>query len=175
LLTGHPVYTPTIGDILLDAWFEIETVWNGTTPMGDVGPFPTPLVTGLFASVIGAVGGAVGAIDFTQGPAGFYTAMAAGAGISRLSDVAAVLAVADLLGVGQINSVPTSGTQYLVPFSYPPAPSLGNGDRFLPARFTTAEPIKVVVSQDGTITGADPGSTQGAATLYLVTCTPLRA
>jgi hypothetical protein len=40
-------------------------------------------------------------------------------------------------------------------------------------KVTAANPIKVVVSQDGTTTGGDPGSTQGSATLYLVTSTPV--
>lgn len=39
ILTGHAVYTPTIGDVLLEAWVEIVTAWDGTTPTGDVGPF----------------------------------------------------------------------------------------------------------------------------------------
>ncbi len=39
ILTGHTVYTPTVGDVLLDAWVEILTAWNGTTPKGDVGTF----------------------------------------------------------------------------------------------------------------------------------------
>jgi hypothetical protein len=39
LLTGAAVYTPSIGDILLDAWIEIETAFNGTSPLCDVGPF----------------------------------------------------------------------------------------------------------------------------------------
>jgi hypothetical protein len=37
LATGLALYTPTAGDKLLDAWLEIDTVWNGTTPLADVG------------------------------------------------------------------------------------------------------------------------------------------
>jgi hypothetical protein len=37
LATGYPIYTPTIGDILLDFWMIVDTVWDGTTPQGDVG------------------------------------------------------------------------------------------------------------------------------------------
>lgn len=50
--------------------------------------------------------------------------------------------------------------------------TLGGGQRNVPARFANTDPIEVVVSQDGSIGGADPGSTVGAAILYLVTATP---
>lgn len=42
-----------------------------------------------------------------------------------------------------------------------------------PFRFTAANPIKVVVSQDGHNNGADPGSTRGAGAMYLVIATPV--
>src|ERR1700747_2143590 len=48
LLTGATVYTPTIGDLLVGAWFEINTPWDGTTPLGEVGQFIDTNL-GLFA------------------------------------------------------------------------------------------------------------------------------
>lgn len=48
LLTGAPLYTPTIGDILLDGWVEIGTAWNGTTPKGDFGEFAGSVHYGLY-------------------------------------------------------------------------------------------------------------------------------
>jgi hypothetical protein len=33
------VYTPTIGDVLFDAWIEVRTPWDGTTPLCDYGVF----------------------------------------------------------------------------------------------------------------------------------------
>jgi hypothetical protein len=36
LHTGAGLYTPTAGEILLDAWVEVDTAWNGTTPLGDI-------------------------------------------------------------------------------------------------------------------------------------------
>ena len=39
--------------------------------------------------------------------------------------------------------------------------------------FDGTETLKVVVSQDATSGGADPGATQGAARLYIVTATPV--
>lgn len=38
--------------------------------------------------------------------------------------------------------------------------------RPVPARFTTTDPLLLVVSQDGLKGGADPGASQGAATLF---------
>src|SRR5208282_3596119 len=40
LATGYEVgYVPAVGDILLDAWIEIDSPWNGATPKGDLGSF----------------------------------------------------------------------------------------------------------------------------------------
>ncbi len=46
--TGFAFYVPTIGDILMDVWFEITTPWNGTTPKGDV------FTTGVLSLLRGA-------------------------------------------------------------------------------------------------------------------------
>jgi hypothetical protein len=35
--SGFTLYTPVVGDILMDAYVEITTAWNGTTPTADVG------------------------------------------------------------------------------------------------------------------------------------------
>lgn len=42
-----------------------------------------------------------------------------------------------------------------------------------PAVFTTTDPIKIVVTQNGQLGGDDPVSTQGHATLYWATAMPL--
>lgn len=39
LTTGVTLYTPVVGEILMDAWVEVDTEWNGTTPTGDIGTF----------------------------------------------------------------------------------------------------------------------------------------
>jgi hypothetical protein len=54
------------------------------------------------------------------------------------------------------------------------APAIANplgasGQRIVPARFSAANPVLVVVSQDGTAGGADPGATQGAAIVFVKT------
>jgi hypothetical protein len=47
-----------------------------------------------------------------------------------------------------------------------------NGTRYAPGRFTSADPLKVCVSQDGQNNGAALDATAGSAVLYLVTATP---
>lgn len=55
LLTGDkPLYTPAVGDLLIDLWVEITQSWNGTTPKLDVGTFVESDL-GLFSQVSGAV------------------------------------------------------------------------------------------------------------------------
>lgn len=148
ILTGHTVYVPTIGDLLLDAWIEVDTAWDGTTPSGDFGTFATPY---------GFLGNANGPKDMTvadeadawdnPGPGLLVEGGAATGGSGSMRDA----------------WISTFGD------------STQNIHRGLPAKFTAADPIKVVVSQDGTNVGDDPASTQGAAILYLVTCTPATA
>lgn len=49
LTSGVTVYTPTVGDLLLDAWVEVDTAWNGSNPNFDFGTFTTN-TSGLFAN-----------------------------------------------------------------------------------------------------------------------------
>ena len=46
--TGTQLYTPSAGDILLDAWVEIDTIFNGTNPFFDLGTFVSGATTGLW-------------------------------------------------------------------------------------------------------------------------------
>ena len=150
LLTGATVYTPTVGDILLDAWIEIDSAWNGTTPFGDFGPFINGN-TGLFAN-----GPDLPApCDMTMADSepldtGLLSALGLGGGLDYVQNTV----------LSYVNAGPSHG-------------QTGSGTRLMPLKFTAANPIKVCVSQDGTNTGADPGSSQGSAVLYLVTVTPV--
>ena len=47
LRNGVAILTPAVGDILLDAWIEIDTAFDGTTPKADIGTF-FALNTGWF-------------------------------------------------------------------------------------------------------------------------------
>lgn len=166
LVDGHVVYTPTVGDILLDLWVSVITPWNGTTPIGDVGTFDGSV--GGFFSWQGYVArdGAGGGIPMTYadvdaGSAGGFgmigTAISLGSAIAEVSAVTESVRVQNNGNPVWLSAAPNFITQATRP---------------LPAVFTTDDPIKVVVSTDGTTDGADPGSTQGAAILYLVTATP---
>jgi len=39
LATGAPLYTPQVGEKLIDGWIQVDTAWDGTTPRGDFGLF----------------------------------------------------------------------------------------------------------------------------------------
>ncbi len=163
ILTGAALYTPTVGDILLDAWIEIDTAWNGTTPHGDMGSFVSNN-HGVFGQ---AAGTGVG-LNMTEidGPnTGLIGSTIAGQQLSSLADVSALNVAVGL-------ALTTSGLNP-VALAYDTVGTLDYGSRDRPVKFISTDPIKVCVSQDGTNTGADPGSTQGAAILYLVTATPV--
>lgn len=153
LVTGHEIFTPTVGDVLLDAWIEVKTAWNGTTPKADVGPY-TSSANGIFYAQIDAVD--LRYVDWAY-PAG---------GIN-----------ADPLTAQNANVSSSLSTQFL-DLAVSNAIAAGSGIPKFPrwqARFISDDPWKIVVSSDGSRVGADPGATQGAAVLYLVTATPVTA
>lgn len=68
LATGVPVYTPTVGDVLMDAWVTVVVPWDGTTPQCDVGLFTGGQTAGLFGNlgnVIDMTGPATTIVGFT--------------------------------------------------------------------------------------------------------------
>lgn len=140
LLTGAVLeftdgYTPATGDLLIDAHLEIDTAWDGTTPLGDFGSF-VGFKGGFFSSFTGHP------IDMTQADSN---------------------AVDTQYLTGSANSQPPMNDAVaLSTFNQASA-------RLTPMRFLSGEPIKFVVSQDGSNVGDDPGSTQGAGILYVVT------
>lgn len=165
LATGATVYTPTVNDVLLDAWVEIATPWDGTTPRFDFGAF-LGITTGFY-NRFALSGVSPSALDMTLGDNVEDTNLLLGSQISTLKDWASARAIQQILQIPAIPSVPSLQQPSAVDST-----AIGDGVRMLPLQFATADPLKVCVSQDGTTTGADPGSTQGAAILYLVTATP---
>lgn len=160
LAAGKTIYTPTAGDILLDCWVQIDTAWDGTTPFGEVGTF-VGANTGLFALL-----GAAAPLDMTVTDTvvpGFGEKI----GIGTISGAA----IASLASV----SATFEATGVATPFPISIKAGLASDaatSRLIPA-FLGADPIKVCVSQTGQAGGADPGSTQGAGVVYLVTATPV--
>lgn len=147
--TGAALYTPTVGDILLDAWIEIDTAWNGTTPLCDIGEFTSGAVSGYLYDTIGPIGpNQADADDGTN-------TILQGGRISLLSSADAVVNASVLLKV--------SGAG---PNLYVSAPNNG-GLRTAPAKFMTANPVCVVVSQDGTPTAQSTVLADSAPTLPL--------
>jgi len=146
LLTGAALYVPTVGDILYDAWLEIVTAWDGTTPTGSIGILEEIQATGVSF--------------FGQAPLGANPDMT----------------IADTSTVGVLNNAEGAGAAPTL-LSVANFWSGGSLDyqRVVPAKFVSASPVSVYVSQNsnpGGHGGLDPGSAQGAAVLYLVTATP---
>lgn len=154
LLTGAALYTPTVGDVLLDAWFEIDTAWDGTTPQADLGHFASGY--GMFASVVSAGAIPVDGVDTSMWSSGLLAG-------SSTPSLASVSAMYDLISSYDFASGNWADA----------ALNLTSARRVVPAKFSTTDSIKVCVSTTGATTGADPGSTAGAAVLYLVTATPV--
>lgn len=152
LVTGHTVYTPTVGDLLLDAWIVVETAWDGTTPKADFGTFVDD-TSGLLA-----VNG-IGPTDMTLAMYEDNTGIANIGNTAQLSSSTQSLTETDMLEV--------SGSSLVVignPFSSQNSAPV--------SKFTAANPVKVCVSTTGAVDGSSPGASAGAATLYLVTATP---
>lgn len=143
LVTGHTIYTPTIGDVLLDAWFEIDTAWDGMTPFGDIGTF---------------VGVAFGLFGNLWAPVSMDVADTEGPGTGTLNNS---------------NTTPGGTLLSTANVGIAATPNLARLARSAPLKFTAANPVKVCVSQDGQNNGISPGATVGAAVVYLVTATPV--
>lgn len=141
LANGVQVFVPTVGDILLDAWVEIDTAFDGTTPAADVSQFGGT-TTGWFGSILNA-------IDLTHADitANFGTGILTGTGSGSPA--------------GSLVDMGANGTTY------------GNPKRYVPAKFTAANPVLLAVSQNGTKGGTAIDSTVGAGKVYIVTSTPV--
>ncbi len=159
LAAGKALYTPTIGDFMLDLWVEIDTVWDGTTPQLDVGTFDN-LTTGVFNYWTGKPLPLDAQAD--TGPTYFSCVAQAGV-LSSLRDLVSIT-----MPTAFNDGIYTVAVTNVNLITNPPAA----GNRFLPVKFTSATPVKVAVSQDGTAGGTAPGAAQGAGALCLVTSTP---
>lgn len=133
LLIGEfEAYTPAVGEILEDAWIEVDEAWNGTTPRADIGTFKNGQTSGFWKAGDGAI---------------------------PLVNPDVLLLGGSVLG--NLNDL----------FTY--NRSLAGSNAYTefragaPGKFTTTDPLCICVSQDGTLTGGDPVSTQGSAILYL--------
>ena len=156
---GHNLYTPTVGDILLNAWIEIDTAWDGTTPTADIEQWALA-ANGNGGLFNGASNGA-GGIDMTV-PDGTDFADPTSLLIGETPNH---LLAAEALGNATL-ALAVSGAALTLA-------NMDNGFRYVPAKFQSASPVGVIVNQTGKKAGASSASTQGAAVLYLVTATPV--
>ncbi len=140
LTAGVAFYTPTIDDLWLDWWIEVDTAFDGTTPFADVGTF---------------LGTTQGTWAATDSPGSAFTLTTAGNELGG----AGVFGMSGVNSPGQ-NAITAVGD------------GISNAEPFFPARFTAANPLKLVVSQDGLAGGAAVGGAAGAGRLYIVTATP---
>lgn len=153
LADGAALYTPTAGDILFDAWVEVVEAWDGTTPTCDFGTF-----LDFDADGTGWLGAVWGPMDLTIPDQDDNSN-----GILLGQLVSGSNAITGLWK--NLNAIGDTGLQV--------GRVALNKQRTLPSKFSAASPIKVCVNTNGNaLTGTDPGATQGAAVLYLVTATP---
>lgn len=132
---GIAFYTPTVDDILLDAWIEVDTAFDGTTPKADIGTGVNS-TSGLFSQ------------------AGTFPDLS-----SADNDGSAGEGVL----INDSGNVPLSVAAAIQSSAY----------RIVPAKFITAAPLKVWVSQNGAIGGTAIGGAAGAGRVFIVTATPL--
>jgi hypothetical protein len=129
---GVEVYTPAIGDVLLDVSVVTDVGFDGTTPMADVGTF-----IGQNYGYFGYANQAINSINVAD---------QVFEGVQH-GPIGTSLVVAQISGGGTI--------------------------RFVSSPITTADPIMLVVSQDGTKGGDPVGGTAGSGRVYIVTATPV--
>lgn len=173
LATGAVAYTPQVGELLIDAWLDILDSWDGSGPSGFAGP-AFDLGTfisvhyGLFNWAATAVGGTelvTSGIDMGISPAAIES-LDISSGAYSLSQVMAITNTWKMLNSRAVPSTPQAEATLIFKYSNFGAPSPS-----APARFTTTDPLKIVVSQTGENNGGDPGSTVGSAVLYLLIAT----
>jgi hypothetical protein len=156
---GYEFYTPAAGDLLLDAWFSIDTAWDGTTPLADIG---SPLYTaGVYLHTTGAP------VDMTQVDYKYQTTDWYFPINATLAQLVAAVTAQELL---QVPFIPAGGAnqQPLVALS-PDSVQIYPG---LPIRSSNGDALTVWVTQNGHSNGSDPVAAHGAGNIYLVVATP---
>lgn len=145
LNTGVAVWTPAVGDVLVDAWLVIVEEFDGGDPgaCADIGTFVNSN-TGILAAWLEEPLNIAGGIDVPVGGDGLIGASNNGRSIS-----AAVLQ----WSFSRVESNPRSYHWQMTA--------------------TSTDPLKLVVSVDGTIGGDPIQSTQGECYLYLEVATPV--
>ncbi len=150
LAVGVPVWTPAVGDILLDAWIETDDadVWSTDTGsvLADIGIVDSGsfVSSGFFNRFVGTVD--LSSATWSDGDAAAWLSYAQGAGTAPPVLGLAAVAVMSALSFNTFRSPLTV--------------------------FKDVAPLSLVVSGDGTPSGGAADVTAGASTLYIAVCTP---
>jgi hypothetical protein len=140
---GVEIWTPAVGDVLLDLWIQVTTVFDGDTPLADVG-------------------------TFVGSPLGFFGASGAGATSLITLDVDGVNGAN--VGYEAQQTVLTGPSLFSlnVALLWLPDPVA----RGVPGVFRETNPLLLVVSQSGEKGGDPVGGAAGEGNVYLVVATP---
>jgi hypothetical protein len=140
LVTGATIYSPAVGELLLDAWIEIDTPWDGTTPKGDLGgrlnaSFPA----GIWGAYTGEPLDMTKADDFNASSE-LGDNLFSGNNLGPLSTMAGIATPSSFeWGLYQVSGANVD----LI------ATPTSSGARIVPIKFTGVNPLKVIVSVDG--------------------------
>lgn len=159
LNAGKTIYVPTAGDLLLDAWVQVDEAWDSAPAYVDIGT-----AVGSGVGIFGLL--AAAPLDASQ-----PDLVMPGSGLLiGVCGPDALVKTALLSIPGEFETAVGLNPQPIGLAAG--ATSLGAFGRTFPGAFPNATPIKAWVSANGVAGGADPASTQGSATIYLVTATP---
>lgn len=152
---GVEIYTPKVGDLLLDATFFVTEQFDGTTPRADLGVtdglflawnWSTPdyvLLDGMLVSLAGGL----------QFPSGAP---------ERAASLGAAIAFYNTMSL-TLPDPPTAGASF----------DTNNAQGYATThRFVSTDPLLLWATQDGLIGGEPIDSTEGAGTLVLMVSTP---
>ncbi len=148
LANGVPVWTPAVGDVLLNAWFEVDTDWPGDgtkAAKADIGV----VTAGAWADYQG----------FSRGIFAYQV------GPLDLEAIPTWVTDTDYASFGSASAITDLNQQSLVS-------AAGSGYTPVQVRWLTTNPLSLVVSDDGNPSSAAYDGSAGAGTLYLVVSSP---
>jgi hypothetical protein len=167
ILTGATLvfddgWTPSVDEQLVNLYVRVLTAWDGTSPLCDVGPFAAgDAGAGYYKGMIGEALELV--YPDNQNEYAHCSNLIHGGTLDAMD--LANLVIQESGPGGAILTVSGANLAVATPF-------MPSAVRALPATFANTDPLKVVVSQDGTTSGADPASTQGSAVACFITAKP---
>ena len=151
LTTGVPIYTPAVGEWLMNGVIIPTTGFDGITPLADLGPGS----------------GGRGLFNYQIGSPIPVDASAESSDFGNLS----MLSVPDLAGAGALSMALDGVTVTGSTLGLSASPI--TGELLLPSvpsPFVSTDPVTVWVTQDGLAGSAAPGSTVGSLDIYLWLC-----